>query len=64
MTFLGQQTVLATLMHGFLQGLFIEGGCVYGYDPTWYKPAEIGIKINMIKKLPSNERDIVLVTIF
>ena len=27
----------------------IEGGSVWGFDPLWYDPNEVGFSINMIK---------------
>jgi hypothetical protein len=29
----------------------IEGGSVWGFDPLWYDPNEIGFSINMIKDI-------------
>ena len=35
LTFIGYQHPVLTLVHGYLTGMFIEGGCNYGFDPVW-----------------------------
>jgi hypothetical protein len=39
---IGYQSIPAALIHGFCNGMMIEGGCRWGYDPIWirHKPAE------------------------
>lgn len=33
---IGYQSVVAAIVHGFCNGMMIEGGCRWGYDPIWY----------------------------
>jgi len=35
MSFLCYQDKFFTLVHGFFNGMFIEGGCRWGFDPIW-----------------------------
>ena len=35
MSFLCYQGKFFTLVHGFFNGMFIEGGCRWGFDPIW-----------------------------
>jgi hypothetical protein len=35
MSFLSYQGKFFTLVHGFFNGMFIEGGCRWGYDMMW-----------------------------
>ena len=34
---LGYQNVIVTLLHGIANGVMIEGGARWGYDPIWEK---------------------------
>lgn len=34
---IGYQNEILTIAHGFCMGMFIEGGCRYGFDPIWTK---------------------------
>lgn len=34
---IGYQSVVAALIQGFCNGMMIEGGCRWGYDPIWNK---------------------------
>jgi len=34
---LGYQDPILTFFHGYFCGLFVEGGCRWGYDPLWPK---------------------------
>ena len=40
MTFTCYQTVLLTIVHGIFNGITIEGGSRWGYDPVWEKNTE------------------------
>ena len=35
MTFICYQSEFLTVCHGFAMGVFIEGGCRWGFDPIW-----------------------------
>jgi len=35
LTFICYQNEVLTICHGFAMGMFIEGGCRWGYDPIW-----------------------------
>jgi len=35
LTFICYQNEFLTVMHGFAMGVFIEGGCRWGFDPIW-----------------------------
>ena len=35
LTFICYQSEFLTMMHGFAMGVFIEGGCRWGFDPIW-----------------------------
>ena len=35
LSLIGYQSELLTIVHGFCMGMFIEGGCRWGYDPIW-----------------------------
>jgi len=37
-TFICYQDVLLSVCHGFFFGMFLEGGCRWGYDPVWEIP--------------------------
>jgi len=34
---IGYQSIPAALMMGFCNGMMIEGGCRWGYDPIWIR---------------------------
>ena len=35
LTFICYQNEVLTICHGFAMGMFIEGGCRWGFDPIW-----------------------------
>lgn len=35
LTFICYQDEVLTVCHGFAMGMFIEGGCRWGFDPIW-----------------------------
>ena len=37
---IGYQSVAAAIVHGYCNGMMIEGGCRWGYDPIWYPLTE------------------------
>ena len=37
-TFLCNQELVTTALHAYANGVFIEGGASWGYDPTWRLP--------------------------
>lgn len=41
MSFIGYQSPILTIMHGFAMGAFIEGGARWGYDAIWEDPNKI-----------------------
>ena len=38
MSFISIQSPFASVVHAFLHGMFIEGGCRWGFDPIWEIP--------------------------
>jgi hypothetical protein len=40
MSFIQLQNPLMSNIHGFFHGMFIEGGCRWGYDPIWVSDDE------------------------
>ena len=38
MTFIGYQTPILTIIHGFFNGGMIEGGVRWGFDAIWEDP--------------------------
>ena len=39
MTFICYQDPFLSVVHGFFNGMFLEGGCRWGYDPIWEYPS-------------------------
>lgn len=38
MTFVCYQDPFLSVVHGFFNGMFLEGGCRWGFDPIWEVP--------------------------
>lgn len=54
MTFIGYRTVALTLANGFFNGIMIEGGARWGFDPIWEKESLEGRTNNQQKGYESS----------